>query len=231
MGMESEFQKLERRIIKCRQCLRLVEWRERVAREKVRRFRTEKYWGRPVPAFGKPDARLLIIGLAPAAHGGNRTGRLFTGDRSGDWLFDALYQFGFANQPISASRDDGLRLHSCLITAVLRCAPPANKPLPDEITNCQNFLRQELRLTKEKRIVVVLGQIAFRAFIKTWREVGGETADQKLKFRHGGEWTLPGCILISSYHPSQQNTQTGKLTSPMFHEIFRRARTILDEYR
>jgi uracil-DNA glycosylase family 4 len=231
MERESEFQELERRIVKCRRCPRLVEWRERVAREKVRRFKTEKYWGLPVPACGKPDARLLIIGLAPAAHGGNRTGRLFTGDRSGDWLFGALYQFGFANQPISVNRDDGLRLHSCLITAVLRCAPPANKPLPDEIANCRDFLLQELRLTKEKRIVVALGQIAFRAFIKTWREAVGETAGQKLKFRHGGEWNLPGCILISSYHPSQQNTQTGKLTGPMFHEIFRRARTILDEHR
>jgi len=230
MEPESEFQKLERKIVQCRLCPRLVEWRERVAREKVRRFRAEKYWGRPVPAFGKPDAALIVVGLAPAAHGGNRTGRIFTGDRSGDWLYDALYQFGFANQPVSTSMDDGLMLHGCLITAVLRCAPPNNKPLPEEIANCQDYLRQELLLAGGKRAVIALGQIAFRAFLRTWREAGGETAGLRLQFRHGGEWVLPGGItLISSYHPSQQNTQTGKLTRPMFHEIFRRARGILDE--
>jgi uracil-DNA glycosylase family 4 len=200
-----------------------------VAREKVRRFKTDKYWGRPVPAFGKPDAALLVIGLAPAAHGGNRTGRLFTGDRSGDWLCEALYRFGFANQPISIRRDDGLALNRCLITAVLRCAPPDNKPLPEEVIHCRGYLREELHLTESKRIIVTLGQIAFRAFAKTWQEAGGATADQRLEFCHGGEWALPGGItLISSYHPSQQNTQTGKLTRPMFHGIFRRARNILD---
>jgi uracil-DNA glycosylase family 4 len=229
MESESEFRKLEQKIVKCRRCPRLVEWRERAAREKVRRFRTEEYWGRPVPAFGKADARLIIIGLAPAAHGGNRTGRLFTGDRSGDWLFDALYRFGFANQPASVSKKDGLEVHNCLITAAVRCAPPNNRPLPEEIVNCRDFLRQELRLAKDKQVIVALGQIAFAAFIKTWRESGGEPANQKFKFRHGGEWSLPGSTLISSYHPSQQNTQTGKLTRPMFHEIFRRARTVLEE--
>ena len=229
MELDLEFQQLEQKVMECRRCPRLVEWRERVAREKVHRFRTEEYWGRPIPAFGNPDAGLIIIGLAPAAHGGNRTGRIFTGDRSGDWLYEALFKFGFANQSVSTNRNDGLVLYDCLITAVLRCAPPNNKPLLDEMANCRDYLRRELQLAKNKRIVIALGQIAFRAFIKTWRGAGGELPDQTLKFRHGGEWILPGCILISSYHPSQQNTQTGKLTRPMFHKIFRRARKILDE--
>jgi uracil-DNA glycosylase len=224
MEPEGEFRKLEEQIVLCRQCSRLVAWRERVAREKVRRFKSEDYWGRPVPAFGQPSAELIVIGLAPAAHGGNRTGRLFTGDRSGEWLYDALYQFGFANQPMSTGRNDGLTLHNCLITAVLRCAPPNNKPLPDEIANCRKYLHEELQLAKNKRIIVALGQIAFRAFLKTWNQKGETSACQKMKFRHGGEWILPGgLMLISSYHPSQQNTQTGKLTRPMFYEIFRQA--------
>ncbi len=229
MGLGVEFRELEQKVMECRRCPRLVEWRERVAREKVRRFKMENYWGRPVPAFGSPDASLIIIGLAPAAHGGNRTGRIFTGDRSGDWLYEALYQFGFASQPVATSRNDGLVLCGCLISAVLRCAPPNNKPLPEEIANCRDYLRQELRLAKNKRVVVALGQLAFRAFRQTWREAGGELPDQRLEFRHGGEWILPEFVLISSYHPSQQNTQTGKLTRPMFHKIFSRARKILDE--
>ena len=186
MGIEPEFQELERRVVRCRRCPRLVEWRERVAREKVRRFKSENYWARPVPAFGKPDARLLIVGLAPAAHGANRTGRLFTGDRSGDWLYDALYRYGFANQRFSVHSDDGLELDDCLVTAVLRCAPPSNRPLPEEIANCRDFLRQELQLTRDKRVVVALGRIAFQAFVKTWRLAGGETAGNP-EFRHGGE--------------------------------------------
>ncbi len=229
MRLESEFQKLEQRIEECRLCPRLVEWRERIAREKVRRFKTEEYWGRPVPAFGNPDARLIIIGLAPAAHGGNRTGRIFTGDRSGDWLYEALYQFGFASQPASINRNDGLILRDCMITAVLRCAPPNNKPLPEEIANCQPYLRQELQLATNRKVIVALGQIAFRAFLRTWHAAGGERAGQQFEFRHGGEWALPEIVLISSYHPSQQNTQTGKLTRPMFHEIFRRACKILSK--
>jgi uracil-DNA glycosylase len=228
MELESEFRKLENRVVQCRKCPRLVAWRERVAREKVRRFRTEEYWGRPLPAFGEPDAALMIVGLAPAAHGGNRTGRLFTGDRSGDWLYDALYAFGFTNQPVATSLDDGLALRNCLITAVLRCAPPNNKPLPEEISNCREYLLQELRLAKNMRVVIALGQIAFRAFLRTWQEAGGQIPDQTPRFSHGGEWILPGgVILISSYHPSQQNTQTGKLTRPMFYKIFNRVREIL----
>jgi uracil-DNA glycosylase len=232
MELESRFLDLELQVIQCRKCQRLVEWRERVAREKVRRFKSEDYWGRPLPAFGSLDAALIIIGLAPAAHGGNRTGRLFTGDRSGEWLYEALYAFGFANQPEATGLNDGLRLQNCLITAVLRCAPPNNKPLPEEIIQCRDYFLQELQLAENKRIVIALGQIAFRAFLNIWHEAGGQVLNQSPKFSHGGEWALPGGLtLISSYHPSQQNTQTGKLTRPMFHGIFRRVRQILDEIK
>ena len=230
MESEMEFQELQKIIVDCRRCPRLVRWREQVAREKVRRFKDQEYWGRPVPAFGAPDARLIIVGLAPAAHGGNRTGRIFTGDRSGDWLYEALFQFGFANQPVSVNRDDGLRLTACLVTAALRCAPPENKPLPEELGNCRGYLRQELRLIQSKRVVVALGQVAFRSLIRELRENGELMRGIKPEFRHGGEWVLPGgLVLISSFHPSQQNTQTGKLTRPMFHLIFRRAREILQD--
>lgn len=224
-----DFDSLEKRIIACRRCPRLVEWRERVAREKVRRYRDQEYWGRPVPAFGTPDARLVIIGLAPAAHGGNRTGRIFTGDRSGSWLYEALYEYGFANKPDSVSRDDGLQVNDCLITAMLRCAPPGNKPLPEEIRNCREYLRRELQLAVNARVVVALGHIAFRGFLKLWKETRNGLGDQDVIFHHGGEWTLPGgLVLLSSYHPSQQNTQTGKLTREMFYKVFHRARQLLD---
>ncbi len=228
--MATEFQTLERRITECRRCPRLVEWREQVAREKVRRYRNDVYWGRPVPAFGAPESSLIIIGLAPAAHGGNRTGRLFTGDRSGEWLFEALHGFGFANQPVSVNKNDGLTVHDCLITAVVRCAPPDNKPLPLEMKMCREYLTRELQLATKKRIVLTLGQVAFRSFLKIWQEIAGFQPDKQLAFSHGGEWNLPGgIVLIASYHPSQQNTQTGKLTRPMFHGIFRRVREILSE--
>jgi uracil-DNA glycosylase family 4 len=194
----------------------------------VRRFRAQKYWGRPVPAFGAPDASLVVIGLAPAAHGGNRTGRIFTGDRSGDWLFDALYRFGFANRPESIHRTDGLEVNDCLITAVLRCAPPGNKPLPVETANCLEYLRRELELAMKRRVVIALGRIAFEAFLKIRRESGPSPIGPMARFRHGGEWNVGGGVtLLSSFHPSQQNTQTGKLTRPMFYDIFRRAREIL----
>lgn len=226
--METEFQKLERTIIECRRCPRLVEWRERVAREKVRRYVNDVYWGRPVPAFGRPESALIIIGLAPAAHGGNRTGRIFTGDRSGDWLFEALHQFGFANQAISVNKDDGLTVHDVLITAVARCVPLDNKPLPVELNNCREYLVRELQLATRKKIVLTLGQVAFHSFLKIWREFAGFQPDKQLAFCHGGEWNLPGgIVLIASYHPSQQNTQTGKLTRPMFHDVLRRAGEIL----
>jgi len=220
---------MEREILDCRTCPRLVEWRERVAHEKVRRFRGEDYWGRPLPSFGGAGASLVIVGLAPAAHGGNRTGRMFTGDRSGDWLYEALHRFGFATQPRSVSRDDGLRLEDCRITAAVRCAPPANKPLPAELDACRSYLARELALLERKRVVVALGQIAFRSFLRAWREAGGELPERKLDFAHGAEWRLPGGVwLVASYHPSQQNTQTGRLTRRMFHAVFRRARQLLD---
>ncbi len=224
-GVEMNFKQLENQVTKCRRCPRLVAWRERVAMEKVRRYRDETYWGRPIPAFGEPDAALVIVGLAPAAHGANRTGRMFTGDRSGQWLYEALYEFGFASQPLSMRRGDGLTLHDCLVTAAARCAPPDNKPLPEELNNCRPYLRQELSLNGRKRVIVVLGQIAFHSFLRAWRENGGSLPAGRIpKFRHGGEWTLSGGVkLISSYHPSQQNTQTGRLTRAMFHDIFRRA--------
>ena len=219
---------LQEAISSCRHCPRLVAWREQTARQKTRRYRGEEYWGKPVPAFGEPGATLVVIGLAPAAHGGNRTGRMFTGDRSGDWLFEALHRFGFANQPDSRHRGDGLRLHACWITAAAHCAPPANHPLPQELDACRAYLRRELQLLPSARIFVVLGQIAFRAFLKARKETGGTLPDGGLRFSHGGEWTLPGgAVLISSYHPSQQNTLTGRLTRPMFHGIFRRASEIL----
>jgi uracil-DNA glycosylase len=185
--------------------------------------------GRPGPALWNPNAALIIVGLAPAAHGGNRTGRIFTGDRSGDWLYEALYRFEFSNQPTSTSIDDGLTVNDCLITAVLRCAPPDNKPLPEEVNNCREYLQRELQLASRKRIVVALGRIAFNAFLKTWQMMGGLLRHPKPEFSHGGERELPGGpALIASYHPSQQNTQTGKLTRPMFHDVFRRARSILN---
>jgi uracil-DNA glycosylase len=226
---EDDFQRLQRRVVQCRSCPRLVEWRERVAREKVRRFMHESYWGRPVPAFGSADANLLIVGLAPAAHGGNRTGRMFTGDRSGDWMYEALHRFGFASQPHSVNREDGLALRNCTITASVRCAPPDNKPLPVEMETCRAYLRAELGLLASVRVVVTLGQIAFRSFLKAWVETGREKPQPAPKFWHGAECLLSGgLVLISSYHPSQQNTQTGKLTRDMFQRIFERARGIID---
>ena len=229
MQLFSDFKSLQQRIIQCRKCPRLVEWREQVAREKVRRFRTQEYRGRPVPAFGSPDARLIVIGLAPAAHGGNRTGRMFTGDGSGDWLYETLHRYGFANQPESVSIDDGLTLKDCLVTAVARCAPPKNKLTADEIRNCRDYLKKELELARDRKVVLTLGQVAFQALIRLWRESDAPLNGLEQKFHHGGEWILPGgLVLLSSYHPSRQNTQTGRLTRPMFHGVFRRARAILD---
>ena len=229
MHSTASYHRLQKRIIRCRKCPRLVAWRERVAAEKVRRYQAEEYWGRPVPAFGEPAAFLYVVGLAPAAHGANRTGRLFTGDRSGEWLFEALHRFGFADQPVSVGRNDGLRLQGCVVSAALRCAPPANKPLREELDRCRLYLRRELALLQGKRVIVALGRIAFVEVLKAWRENGAEIPGGGTPaFRHAGEWHLPGSVvLIASYHPSQQNTQTGRLTRPMFHAIFRRARRLL----
>jgi len=219
---------LERKIVACRLCPRLVEHRERVARLKTRRFAGEDYWGRPVPGFGDVRARLLVVGLAPAAHGGNRTGRVFTGDRSGDWLYQALHRFGFASQASSIHRNDGLTLRDAFITAAVRCAPPANKPTREEFTRCRPFLVSELGLLSRIRVVIALGRIAFQAFLAAWQETGHPVVKPRPHFRHGGAATLEGGILLlASYHPSQQNTFTGKLTRPMFHRIFRRARNTL----
>jgi len=202
-----------------------VEYREDVAARKVRRFREWEYWGRPVPSLGPPGAHLLIVGLAPAAHGGNRTGRIFTGDRSGDWLYRALHRFGFANQPNSTDRNDGLRLKDCYITAAVHCAPPDNKPLPSEFVNCRPYLLEELQQLGNVRVVVVLGLIAFKAYFLARKQLGWENPVPLPAFGHGLTATLPdGVAVISSYHPSQQNTQTGKLTEKMFDDVFRQAR-------
>ena len=217
---------------RCTRCPRLVAWREQVAREKVRRFADEDYWGRPVPSLGGADARLLIVGLAPAAHGGNRTGRVFTGDRSGDWLYRAMYRAGFANQPTSTHRGDGLRLRDAYITAVIHCAPPANKPLPEEIANCRPYLLAELEQLRDVRVVVALGRVAFDAAIANiGLEASGHATKRRPRpqFKHGAEVALAGGRrLIASFHPSQQNTFTGKLTEPMLDAIFTRARELID---
>ena len=217
-------------IVNCARCPRLVEYRERIAREKVRRFRDWEYWGRPVPSLGGIHSRLLIIGLAPAAHGGNRTGRVFTGDRSGDWLYRALYHFGFANQPNSADRSDGLRLIDCYITAAIHCAPPGNKPLPSELANCRSYLFDELQRLKKVRVVVPLGLIGFKTYFASRKQLGWPNPSPLPPFGHALAARLEdGVTVVSSYHPSQQNTQTGKLTEKMLDDVFRKARGILED--
>jgi uracil-DNA glycosylase family 4 len=212
------------RVITCRHCPRLVEWRERVACEKRAAYRDEEYWGRPVPGFGDPEARVLVCGLAPAAHGGNRTGRIFTGDRSGDWLFAALHRAGFANQPTSVRQGDGLRLSDCYITACVRCAPPANRPTPDERDNCQRFLEEELHYLSRVRVIVCLGGFAWDGVLRTLRELG-HAPNRKPRFGHGARVKAGPYLLLGSYHPSQQNTFTGRLTRAMLDRVFRQART------
>jgi uracil-DNA glycosylase len=212
-------------IVDCTRCSRLVTYRQEVARTKVRRFRDQDYWGRPVPSLGPADARLLVIGLAPAAHGGNRTGRIFTGDRSGDWLYRALHRFGFANQPQSIDRNDGLRLIDCYITAAIHCAPPDNKPLPEEFRNCRPYLLEELERLSRVKVVVTLGLVAFKAYFHARKELGRPNPSPLPTFGHGVSAVLPDdVIIVCSYHPSQQNTQTGKLTELMFDNVFRQAR-------
>jgi len=221
---------LNDRITHCIACPRLVAYRETIATGKRRQFENWTYWGRPVPGFGDPHARLYVLGLAPAAHGGNRTGRVFTGDRSGDWLYDALYRFGFANQPGSHHRGDGLKLADCYVGATVRCAPPDNKPAPEEFRTCRPYLREEIRLLRNVRVVVALGRMAFDHYFKACQDDGRNLPSPLPKFSHGFVEELPwSTILISSYHPSQQNTFTGKLTRPMFHSIFSTARQRLAE--
>jgi uracil-DNA glycosylase family 4 len=217
---------LNRRIIACERCPRLREYCRCVAEEKRAGFREWDYWGRPVPNFGDPRARLLIVGLAPAAHGANRTGRVFTGDRSGDWLFRALHKAGFASQPTSVSRDDGLRLADCAITAVVHCAPPGNKPLPDELANCHEWFERTLE-TVPAQVIVALGQIAWRAVVVESRRRGWYLGAMP-KFAHAAQVRLgDDRWLLGSYHPSQQNTFTGVLTEPMFDDVFRTAKRLL----
>jgi uracil-DNA glycosylase family 4 len=212
----------------------LVEWRERSAAEPPRRYRGETYWARPLPGFGDPRAPIAIVGLAPAAHGGNRTGRIFTGDRSGDWLFAALHRAGLANQPTSVSADDGLRLQGAYITAVNRCPPPQNRPTTEERDNCLPYLVRELRLLRSARVIVALGSYAWAGSLLALRELGAEVPRPRPRFGHGAEariemadggrsreWTLVGC-----FHPSQQNTFTGKLTEPMLDAVFARAKDL-----
>jgi len=213
-------------ITSCRACPRLVEWRERVGREKRAAFRDETYWARPVPGFGDPRAKVLLVGLAPAAHGANRTGRMFTGDRSGDWLFAALHRAGYANQPTSTSADDGLRLHGAYVSAAVRCAPPANEPTPAERDECRPYLVRELELLDRLRVIVVLGGYAHRA---TWSALGALRRDlpsPRPRFGHGVEVDLGSCTLLGCYHPSQQNTFTGRLTEAMLDEVLLRARAL-----
>lgn len=220
---------LNRTIADCTACTRLVASRRAVAKTKRRQFMDWTYWGRPVPGFGDSKARLYVLGLAPAAHGGNRTGRVFTGDRSGDWLYDALYRYGFASQASSTHRGDGLTLSDCYIGATVRCAPPGNKPLPEEFEHCRRFLREELLLLNRTRVVIALGKIAFDHYLKTCRLEGRKLPSPMPCFRHGAAYRLPwGILLLGSYHPSQQNTFTGKLTRRMFHSVFRKARRAID---
>jgi uracil-DNA glycosylase family 4 len=212
---------LEQRITRCFKCPRLVAWREQVAREKRAAFADQEYWGRPVPGFGDPRARVYLLGLAPAAHGGNRTGRVFTGDRSGDWLFASLHRTGFANQPESVSPDDGLALRGAWVSAAVRCAPPANKPLPAERDNCLPYAAEELALLTDVRVIVCLGQFGWDA---ACRLMG---LRPKPRFGHGAEFELPdGRWLLGTFHPSQQNTFTGKLTESMMDDVFLRARQL-----
>jgi uracil-DNA glycosylase family 4 len=214
---------LSAEITSCTRCPRLVEWRERTAAEPPRRYRGERYWGRPLPGFGDARARIAVVGLAPAAHGGNRTGRVFTGDRSGDWLYAALYRAGLANQPESVSRDDGLRLKGAYVTAVNRCPPPQNRPTTEERDNCLPYLVRELRLLRSARVIVALGAYAWTGSLLALGELGAEVPRPRPKFGHGaeagiGEWSMVGC-----FHPSQQNTFTGRLTEPMLDAVFARA--------
>jgi uracil-DNA glycosylase len=215
-------------IVACRRCPRLVEWRERVAREKVARFRSDTYWGRPVPGFGDPAASILFVGLAPAAHGGNRTGRVFTGDASGDFLFAAMHAVGLANQAVSRAPDDGLRLLGAYVAAAVRCAPPANKPLPSERDNCAPFLARELALLPDVRVLVALGAYGWEAALRAVADVAGPDAvpRPRPKFGHGAEARVGPYTLIGTYHPSQQNTFTGKLSRPMLETVLARSREI-----
>ncbi len=226
-GDPAPLARLEAQVTSCRRCPRLVAWREEVGRVRRAAFAHERYWARPLPGFGDPLARVLIFGLAPAAHGGNRTGRVFTGDRSGDWLFAALWRCSFANQPRSERRGDGLALRDCWVTAAVRCAPPANRPTPSERDNCLPWSVRELRALDQVRVIVCLGGFAWDAALRLRAELGEQPPRPRPRFAHGahlaGRWQLLGC-----YHPSQQNTFTGRLTEPMIDDVLLRARELAD---
>jgi uracil-DNA glycosylase len=220
---------LNKEVIACTRCPRLVEYREKIAREKRRAYRDQEYWGKPVPGFGDPNARVLVMGLAPGAHGSNRTGRPFTGDASGNFMYPVLYETGFANQPTATDRNDGLKLTDLYITAAVRCAPPDNKPLPQELAECAHFLDRELAGLKNVKVVVALGKIGFDAYLNYTKRCELITSRKEYIFKHGTHYKLPdGRILLASYHPSNQNTQTGKLTRKMFIEIFKQAAKLAD---
>jgi uracil-DNA glycosylase family 4 len=224
----SPLDRLNARIVRCRRCPRLVAHREAAATDPPRRYRGQTYWARPLPGFGDPRARLVLVGLAPAAHGGNRTGRMFTGDQSGQWLFQALWKTGFATQPTSEHREDGLRLRDAYVTATLRCAPPANKPTRDEIARCAPYLLEELRLLTRLKVVVGLGRIGWQAYLRARRALGAPPPTRAPVFGHGAVTRFDdGVTLIASYHPSQQNTFTGKLTRPMLRDVFETARRLI----
>ncbi len=228
--MADTLRKISRNIIACERCPRLRRYCLKVAREKRRMYLNEEYWGKPIPGFGDPQAKLLVIGLAPAAHGGNRTGRVFTGDRSGDWLYAALHAYGFANQPASKHRNDGLNLIEAYVTAAARCAPPGNKPTPQELANCREYLVRELKLLRRLRVILCLGKVALDNYWLARREQQLEVPRPRLSFAHGAEWHSPEDVaVLCSYHPSQQNTQTGKLTRSMFHAVLARARELCEQ--
>jgi uracil-DNA glycosylase family 4 len=222
-----ELDAIEVEITGCRACPRLVTWRERTARDKVARFADQSYWGRPVPGFGDPEARILILGLAPAAHGGNRTGRIFTGDRSGDFLYGSLFRTGFANQPTSTSRDDGLALRGAFVTAVNRCAPPANKPTPQERDRCLPFLQREMGALAHLGVIVALGSYAWDGALRALRANGAHVPTPKPRFGHAAEAEIGSIALLGCFHPSQQNTFTGKLTPGMMDQVLTRAATLV----
>lgn len=219
---------LNRRIVACTRCARLGPYCAEVARVRRRAYADFSYWGRPVPSFGDPEARVLLLGLAPGAHGSNRTGRMFTGDGSGDFLFPVLHEAGFASQPVASTRDDGMKLRGMWISAVAHCAPPGNKPAPEELRNCAPWLDQEIALLKNLRVVVCLGKIAFDGFLAHQLRMGAIASRRGCVFAHAAEYSmaLGGLTLIASYHPSLQNTNTGKLTRPMFLRVFQHARTL-----
>jgi uracil-DNA glycosylase family 4 len=223
---------LNQEVIACTRCPRLVSYREQVAREKRRAYREQDYWARPVPGFGDPQARVLILGLAPGAHGSNRTGRPFTGDASGKFMYPILYRVGFASQPNAEHRGDGLKMIDCYITAAVRCAPPDNKPLPSELANCLEYLDRELAILKNVKVVVALGKIAFDAYLAHLRRAGRLASKTGFTFGHARRYEMPnGVTVLASYHPSNQNTATGKLTAPMFEAVFRTAKQIIANAR